>query len=83
VFGELDQVVDVRFGTLQASQHAHAEFHVVPRASHRVVTERQCHAIVADFVERTARRAVTVTSAVSPDTDEAPLLPAEADGAPT
>jgi len=73
VFGELDPVVDVRFGTLQASRHRQAEFHVVPRASHRVVTEEQCHAIVAEFVARTGRSASDVESARVAGTDEAPL----------
>ena len=74
VFGELDQVVDVRFGTLQAARHHHAELHIVPRAPHRVVGEAECHAIVADFVTRTRRDAVALRPAdldeeALPDTD--------------
>lgn len=80
VFGELDPVVDVRFGTLQASRHEQAEFHVVPRASHRVVTEQECHAIVAEFVERTTRPASPALQVPS-ETDEAPLSPSSAEEA--
>jgi len=53
VFGELDDVVDVRFGTVRAAQAPRGEFHVVPDAPHRVVTTAGCHTVVAGFVRRT------------------------------
>lgn len=53
VFGEDDQVVDVRFGTMRARASRNAELHVVPKAPHRVVTIDECHRIVCDFVDRT------------------------------
>ena len=52
VFGEEDQVVDVRFGTMRASRNTMAELHVVPRAPHRVVGIAECHDHVCAFVER-------------------------------
>jgi pimeloyl-ACP methyl ester carboxylesterase len=52
VFGELDDVVDVRFGTVRAARAAQGEFHVVPDAPHRVVTSAGCHTAVAGFARR-------------------------------
>lgn len=56
VFGEEDEVVDVRFATLQAAASRRTELHVVPKAPHRVVTVGECHSIVCDFVARHAHR---------------------------
>jgi pimeloyl-ACP methyl ester carboxylesterase len=63
VFGELDDVVDVRFGTVRAAEAVQGEFHVVPEAPHRVVTTAECHAIVARFVRRRLAATPTVTAA--------------------
>jgi pimeloyl-ACP methyl ester carboxylesterase len=52
VFGELDTVVDVRYGTLRAAKHRSSELHVVPGAAHRVAGHEECQAIVCEFVER-------------------------------
>jgi len=52
VFGERDETVDVRFGTLRAAETPSAELHVVPGAPHRVATDERCHAIVARFVAK-------------------------------
>lgn len=52
VFGERDETVDVRFGTLRAAEMPGAEIHVVPGAPHRVATYARCHEVVADFVAR-------------------------------
>ncbi len=52
VFGELDTVVDVRYGTLHAAAHHRAELHVIAGAPHRVAGHEDCHAAVCDFTER-------------------------------
>lgn len=57
VFGEADETVDVRFGTLRAARRADTELHVVPGAPHRVVTFEECLSTVRDFVARTRSRA--------------------------
>jgi pimeloyl-ACP methyl ester carboxylesterase len=60
VFGEEDQVVDVRFGTMRAARNTMAELHVVPRAPHRVVSVAECHDKVCAFVERAFARQAAV-----------------------
>ena len=54
VFGEEDTVVDIRFARLRTAGRHNAELRIVPHAPHRVVTHEGCHAVVADFVARTA-----------------------------
>ena len=54
VFGEEDTVVDIRFASLRTAHRRDTELHIVPHAPHRVVTHEECHAIIADFVARTA-----------------------------
>lgn len=53
VFGEGDETVDVRFGTLRTARRINAELLVVPGAPHRVVTYEECLAAVRDFIART------------------------------
>jgi pimeloyl-ACP methyl ester carboxylesterase len=52
VFGEADDVVDVRFGTTLSGSVRDAEVHVVPGAPHRVVATPQCLDIVGRFAQR-------------------------------
>lgn len=52
VFGEADDVVDVKFGTKLTSSVRHAEVHVVPGAPHRVVATPECLEIVGAFAQR-------------------------------
>lgn len=52
VFGEQDTVVDVRFGTLRATQTRAAELHLIPDAPHRVASLERCREVVSEFVQR-------------------------------
>lgn len=52
VFGEADDVVDVKFGASLAGTIRHAEVHVVSGAPHRVVATPECVAIVEAFARR-------------------------------
>ena len=66
VFGEEDEVVDIRLATLQAASSRRAELHVVPKAPHRVVTLEECHQIVCGFVARHAYNPPDSPAAASP-----------------